>query len=65
MTDLEKMVNTLKASGKVEDVDFDVVTIEDVTTLTIYKAIFIDWHVTEEIEFRFEYDTEGNLKEVW
>ena len=65
MTDLEKMVNTLKVSGKVEDVDFDVITVEDTTTLTIYKAVFIDWHVTEDIEFHFEYDTEGNLKEAW
>jgi hypothetical protein len=65
MTDLEKMIKTLKDSGRVEYADYDVFTFFDRKTISIYKKVFIDYGVEEIIEFNFEYDLDGNLKEFW
>lgn len=65
MTDFEKMINTLIKSGFVEGENFTAIKYDDCKVITIYKSYIIDCGGTEDIEFRFEYDTEGNLKEVW
>ena len=64
MTDFEKMIKTLVESGFVEGENFTVIEYDDCKVITIYKSYFACGRV-EDIEFRFEYDTEGNLKEVW
>ena len=65
MTDLEKMIKTLKDSGREEYKGYDVIPCSDHTTVSIYKTVFIDYVVEEIIEFNFEYDLDGNLKEIW
>ena len=56
MTDFEKMINTLVKSGRIKGEGFTAIEYDDCKVITIYK---------EDIEVNFEYDTEGNLKEVW
>lgn len=65
MTDLEKMIKTLKESGRVEGDGYDAITYSDHITISIYKTVFIDYWVEETVEFNFEYDLDGNLKEIW
>ena len=65
MTDFEKMIKTLKESGRVEGEGYDVITFSDHKTISIYKSVVIDYGVEEIIEFNFEYDFDGNLKEIW
>ena len=65
MTDFEKMIKTLVKSGRIEGEGFTAITYDDRKVITIYKLYFTDCGGTEDIEFHFEYDTEGNLKEVW
>ena len=65
MTDLEKMIKTLKDSGREEYKGYDVITYSDHTTISIYKTVTIDYGIEEIVEFNFEYDLDGNLKEIW
>lgn len=65
MTDFEKMIKTLVESGFVEGENFTAIEYDDCKVITIYKSYIINYSRTEDIEFRFEYDIEGNLKEVW
>ena len=65
MTDLEKMIKTLKESGRVEGKNYEAIPYSDHITVSIYKTIFIDYEVVEDVEFNFEYDLDGNLKEIW
>ncbi len=65
MSDFEKMIKTLKESGRVEGDGYDAITYSDHKTISIYKTVFIDYGVEEDIEFNFEYDLNGNLKEIW
>ena len=65
MTDFEKMIKTLKGSERVEGEGYDTITYSDHKTISIYKTVFIDYGVEEVIEFNFEYDLDGNLKEIW
>jgi hypothetical protein len=65
MTDFEKMIKALKDSGRVEYADYDTFTYFDHKTISIYKKVASDYWVEETIEFNFEYDLDGNLKEIW
>ena len=65
MTDFEKMIKTLKESGRVEGEGYDAITYSDHKTISIYKTVAIDYGAEEVIEFNFEYDLDGNLKEIW
>lgn len=65
MTDFEKMIKTLKECGRVEGANYDVLTYSDHKTISIYKTVAIDYEVEKIIEFNFEYDLDGNLKEFW
>lgn len=65
MTDLEKMIKTLKDSGRIEGEGYETIVYSDHITVSIYKTIFIDYGVLEDVEFNFEYDLDGNLKEIW
>ena len=65
MTDFEKMIKILVESGRIEGEGFTDIEYDDCKVITIYKS-YIDYGGrTEDIEFHFEYDTKGNLKEVW
>ena len=65
MTDFEKMIKALKDSGREEYQGYDAITYSDHKTISIYKTVAIDYGVEEIIEFNFEYDLDGNLKEIW
>ena len=65
MTDFEKMIKTLKESGIIEGNGYDVTTYSDHKTISIYKVIRLDYGTEDIIEFNFEYDLDGNLKEIW
>lgn len=65
MTDLEKMIKTLKDSGRVEGDGYVAIDYSDHKTISIYKIVAIDYGVEEDVEFNFEYDLDGNLKEIW
>lgn len=65
MTDFEKMIKTLEKSGRVEGNGYDVITYSDHKTISIYKVIILDYGTEDVIEFNFEYDLNGNLKEIW
>lgn len=65
MTDLEKMIKTLKESGREEYKGYDVIDYSDHITVSIYKTVPIDYWAEETIEFNFEYDLDGNLREIW
>ena len=65
MTDFEKMIKTLEKSGRVEGNGYNVITYSNHKTISIYKAIMLDYGTEEDIEFNFEYDLDGNLKEIW
>ena len=65
MTDFEKMIKTLKDSGKVEDESYVVITYLESKVITLYKRIPTYCGNYEEIEFNFEYDFDGNLKGIW
>lgn len=65
MTDFEKMRKTLIESGRIEGEGFTAIEYDDCKVITIYKSYIINYSRTEDIEFHLEYDTEGNLKEVW
>ena len=65
MTDFEKMIKVLEESGRVEGNGYDVVTYSDYKTISIYKVIILDYGTEDIIEFNFEYDLDGNLKEIW
>lgn len=64
MTDFEKMIKTLVESGKIDGEDFTAITYDDCKVITIYEP-YITCGRIEDVEFHFEYDTEGNLKAVW
>jgi histone acetyltransferase (RNA polymerase elongator complex component) len=61
----EKMIKTLEESGRVEGEGYDAITYSDHKTISIYKTVAIDYGAEEVIEFNFEYDLDGNLKEIW
>ena len=65
MTDFEKMIKILEKSGRVEGNGYNVITYSNHKTISIYKAIMLDYGTEEDIEFNFEYDLDGNLKEIW
>ena len=65
MTDFEKMIKTLIESGRIEGEGFTAITYDDCKVITIYKSYIIDFGRVEDVVFHLEYDTEGNLKEVW
>lgn len=65
MTNLEKMIKTLEESGRVEGNGYDAITFSDHKTISIYKTIILDYGTEDVIEFNFEYDLDGNLKEIW
>ena len=65
MTDFEKMIKTLEESGRVEDNGYNVIIYSNHKTISIYKVIMLDYGTEEDIEFNFEYDLDGNLKEIW
>ena len=65
MTDFEKMIKTLEESGRVEGEGYDALTYFDHKTISIYKVVGIDYGAETTIEFNFEYDLDGNLKEIW
>ena len=65
MTDFEKMIKTIEESGRVEDNGYNVITYSNHKTISIYKVIMLDYGTEEDIEFNFEYNLDGNLKEIW
>lgn len=65
MSDFEKMIKALKDSGREEYKGYDSITYSDHKTISIYKTVSIDYGVEEDVEFNFEYDLDGNLKEIW
>ena len=65
MTDFEKMIKTLEKSGRSEGNGYDAITFSDHKTISIYKTIILDYRTEDVIEFNFEYDLGGNLKEIW
>ena len=65
MTDFEKMVKTLKDSGRIEGEGYVAMTYQENKVITIYKQVPTYCGNCEEIEFNFEYDLDGNLKEIW
>ena len=65
MTDFEKMIKTLEESGRVEGNGYNVIAYSNHKTISIYKVIMLDYGTEEDIEFNFEYDLDGNLKEIW
>lgn len=65
MTDFEKMVKALKDSGRIEGEGYVAMTYQENKVITIYKQVPIYCGNYEEIEFNFEYDLDGNLKEIW
>lgn len=65
MSDFEKMVKTLEESGRVKGKGYDALDFFDHKTISIYKTVAIDYGAEETIEFNFEYDLDGNLKEIW
>ena len=65
MTDFEKMIKTLKDSGRIEGEGYVAMTYKESKIITIYKQIPNYCVNYEEIEFNFEYDLDGNLKEIW
>ena len=65
MTDFEKMIKTLKDSGRVEGEGYVVIPYRGNKIITIYKQVPTYCGNYEEIEFNLEYDLDGNLKEIW
>ena len=65
MTDFEKMAKVLKDSGRVEGEGYVAMTYQENKVITIYKQVPAYCGNYEEIEFNFEYDLDGNLKEIW
>ena len=65
MTDFEKMIKVLKDSGRIEGEGYVAITYRESKMITIYKQISTFCGTHEEIEFNFEYDLDGNLKEIW
>ena len=65
MTDFEKMIKVLKESGIIEGNGYDTITYSDHKTISIYQVIRLDYGTEDIIEFNFEYDLDGNLKEIW
>lgn len=65
MTDFEKMIKVLEESGIIEGNGYDTITYSDHKTISIYKVIRLDYGTEDIIEFNFEYDLDGNLKEIW
>lgn len=65
MTDFEKMIKTLEESGKVESKDYIVATYPNSKVITLYK-LNLNYFCgsCETLEFDFEYDLDGNLKEI-
>ena len=65
MTNFEKMIKTLEESGRTKDNGYDIITYSDHKTISIYRIIRLDYGTEDVIEFNFEYDLDGNLKEIW
>lgn len=66
MTDFEKMIKTLKDSGRIEGEGcYVTITYQENKVITIYKQVPTPCGIYEEAEFNFEYDLDGNLKEIW
>lgn len=65
MTDFEKMVKALKDSGRIEGEGYVAITCQEYKEITIYKQIPTYCGNYEEIGITFEYDLDGNLKEIW
>lgn len=65
MTDFEKMIKALKDSGRIEGEGYEAMTYKESKIITIYKSVLTFFGNYEEIEINFEYDLDGNLKEVW
>ena len=64
MTDLQTMKNVLIASGYRED-SFMIVELEDTIELTLYKSIYVDYNLYDEIETIFVYDKNEKLIEIY
>ena len=65
MTDFEKMVKALKDSGRIEGEGYTAMTYQECKEITIYKQVLTYCDNYEEIGVIFEYDLDGNLKEIW
>ena len=64
MTDLQTMKNVLIASGYKED-RFMIVELKDTIELTLYKSIYVDYNLYDEIETNFVYDKNEKLIEIY
>lgn len=65
MTDFEKMIKTLEESGKVESKDYIIVIYQNSKVITLYKLnLNYFCGIYETPKFDFEYDLDGNLKEI-
>lgn len=64
MTDLQTMKNVLIASGYRED-SFMIVELKDTIELTLYKSIYVDYNLYDEIETTFVYDKNEKLIEIY
>ena len=64
MTDLQTMKNVLIASGYKED-SFMIVELKDTIELTLYKSIYMDYNLYDEIETNFVYDKNEKLIEIY
>ena len=64
MTDLQTMKNVLIASGYRED-SFMIVELKDTIDLTLYKSIYVDYNLYDEIETTFVYDKNEKLIEIY
>ena len=66
MTDLERIEEAIKKGGREKGKGYDVFIYNTFgqIDLTLYKKVCVDYYSYEEIEFTFEFDIKGNLKEI-
>ena len=67
MTDFEKIEQTLIASGKKKDEEYTVFCYDTlgVMGITMYQKVYTNHFSFEVVETTFEFDFEGNLKEIY